>query len=109
MAAILPILKALLPHVAQIATIAIPAFTQKPEAAKVDPVVAKQIEELQSAATRNAESVHLLAEKLKQTIQGVEQGAEKIEREMAKLRSLLMISWAVSLGAVALAVLAYLK
>lgn len=108
MAVILPILKALLPHVAQIATIAIPAFTKKLEAVKGDPVVAQQIEELQTAATRNAESIHLLAEKLQQTIHGIEQGAEKIERETAKLRSLLLVSWGVSIAALILAAVAYI-
>lgn len=107
MAVILPILKALLPHVTQIAAIAIPAFTKKPETVKGDPVVAQQIEELQTAATRNAESIHLLAEKLQQTIHGIEQGAEKIERETAKVRSLLFISWGVSVSALVIAVLAH--
>lgn len=103
MAAIVPILKALLPHVAQIATVAIPAFTKKPDIAKADPVVAQQIEELQSAVTKNAESIHSLAEKLQQTIQGIEQGAEKIDREMKRLRRLLWISWTISIMALIVA------
>ena len=109
MAAIVPILKALLPHVTQIATVAIPAFTKKPAAAKLDPVVAQQIEELQTAATKNAESIHVLAEKLQETIQGIEVGAEKIQRDMAKLRTLLVISWVLTSGAIALAVFALLR
>lgn len=106
MAAIVPILKALLPHVAQIATVAIPAFTKKPGVDKVDPVVAQQIEELQSAATKNAESIHVLAEKLQLTIQGIEQGADKIQRDMAKLRTLLIFSWVLSGVAVGVAIIA---
>jgi hypothetical protein len=106
MAAIVPILKALLPHVTQIATVAIPAFTKKPDAAKLDPVVAQQIEELQAAATKNAESIHVLAEKLQQTIQGIELGAEKIQHDMAKLRTLLVISWILAGGAIAVALVA---
>jgi hypothetical protein len=109
MAAIVPILKALLPHVTQIATVAIPAFTKKPAAAKLDPVVAQQIEELQSAATKNAESINVLAEKLQETIQGIEVGAEKIQRDMAKLRTLLVISWVLTGGAIALAIVALLR
>lgn len=55
---ILPIIKAVAPYLTQITASAIPAFTSKPaETVKVDPVIAKQIEELQSAATRNSESV----------------------------------------------------
>jgi hypothetical protein len=109
MAAIVPILKALLPHVTQIATVAIPAFTKKPAAAKLDPVVAQQIEELQSAATKNAESINVLAEKLQETIQGIEVGAEKIQRDMAKLRTLLVISWVLTGGAIALAIFALIR
>lgn len=109
MAAIVPILKALLPHVTQIATVAIPAFTKKPAAAKLDPVVAQQIEELQTAATKNAESINVLAEKLQETIQGIEVGAEKIQRDMAKLRTLLVISWVLTGGAIALAVFALIR
>lgn len=109
MAAIVPILKALLPHVAQIATVAIPAFTKKPAAAKLDPVLAQQIEELQTAATKNAESINVLAEKLQQTIEGIEQGAEKIQRDMAKLRTLLVVSWVLTGGAIALATVALLR
>lgn len=109
MAAIVPILKALLPHVTQIATVAIPAFTKKPAAAKLDPVIAQQIEELQTAATKNAESINVLAEKLQETIQGIEVGAEKIQRDMAKLRTLLVISWVLTGGAIALAVFALIR
>ncbi len=109
MAAIVPILKALLPHVTQIATVAIPAFTKKPAAAKLDPVLAQQIEELQTAATKNAESIHVLAEKLQETIQGIEVGAEKIQRDMAKLRTLLVVSWVLTSGAIALAIFALLR
>lgn len=109
MAVILPIVKALLPHVAQIAAVAIPAFTKKPEEVKGNPVVAQQIEELQSAATTNNESIQLLAEKLQQTIRGIEQGAEKAEGEITKLRTLLFVSWAMSIGALIVAVLAYVN
>ncbi|MBC6905949.1 hypothetical protein DWB84_10820 [Saccharophagus sp. K07] len=105
MAAIVPILKALLPHVAQIATVAIPAFTKK-EDVKADPLIAQQIEELQAAATRNAESIHSLADKLQQTIQGIELAAEKLERDMTRMRRLLMLSWSLSAVAIIAAVVA---
>jgi hypothetical protein len=109
MAAIVPILKALLPHVTQIATVAIPAFTKKPDVVKVDPLVARQIEELQSAATKNAESIHVLADQLQLTIQGIEQGAEKLQHDLAKMKTLLIVSWILSGAAVGIAVLALVK
>ena len=97
---IFPIIKAVIPYIAQIATAAIPAFTAKPEAAKSDPVVAKQIEELQTAATQNAESIHLLAEKLKQTIQDLEEAAQNAQRQIATYK--VMIFCAVGLSAISL-------
>ena len=67
-AQILPIIKAIAPYIAQIAAAAIPAFTAKkegpkPDASDEDSVISKQIEELQSAASQNSQSLHLLAEK----------------------------------------------
>ena len=60
-APLIPILKAVAPYVAQIASIAIPAFTHRSaETGPADPVVAKQIQELQEAATHNAEAMQVL-------------------------------------------------
>ena len=97
---ILPIIKAVVPYIAQIATAAIPAFTSKPEAAKSDPVVSKQIEELQTAATQNAQSIHVLAEKLKQTIQDLEGAAQDAQRQIATYKVLIFCS--VGLSAISL-------
>ena len=44
MPAWLPLLKTTLPYVTQIVATAIPAFTSKTDASKVDPVVTRQIE-----------------------------------------------------------------
>lgn len=104
MAAIVPILKALLPHITQIAAIAIPAFTKKPSIAPVDPVVARQIEELQTAVTHNAESIQQLAEKLRQSLEGIDQGAATLQKEIARLRRLLQIAVGIALTSLLLAV-----
>lgn len=96
MAAIVPILKALLPHVTQIAAIAIPAFTKKTNTTTVDPVVAKQIEELQLAATNNAQSIQSLADKLTLTLQSIEDSAQKLERDLQRMRTQLLIAWMIS-------------
>ena len=91
----IPILKAIAPYVAQVATAAIPAFTRKPkpaEDAKSDPVVAKQIEELQEAATKNAESIHLLAENIQQAMLGLETAAADAKKQIAAYKTLLFIS-----------------
>ncbi len=94
---VLPIIKAVAPYVAQIATAAIPAFTSKPiEATKIDPVIAKQIEELQAAATQNAQSIHVLAEKLQQAIQGIEVAAQDAKKQVAAYKVMLFVALGLS-------------
>lgn len=92
---ILPILKAAAPYVAQIATAAIPAFTKR-QAAETDPVVARQIEELQGAATQNAQSIHLLAEKMQQAIDSAETAARKAKKEVAIYKAVVLLSLVLS-------------
>lgn len=94
----LPILKAVAPYLAQVATAAIPAFTAKPEAEKVDPVLTKQIEELQTATLQNAESIHLLAEKMQQAILALEEAAEEARKEVATYKTMLIVSFGLSVS-----------
>lgn len=94
---ILSIIKAVAPYVAQVATAAIPAFTSKPaETAKTDPLIAKQIEELQAAVTQNAQSIHVLAEKLQQTIQGIESAAQDAKKQVSAYKALLFTTLGLS-------------
>lgn len=102
----LPILKAVAPYLAQIATSAIPAFTSRPEAVKSDPIVAKQIEELQAAVTQNARSVHVLAEKIQQAMQEIENAAIAARKQVAAYKTMLFAS--LGLSAVSLAICVYL-
>lgn len=93
----LPIIKAVAPYVAQVAAYAIPAFTAKPEEAiKADPVLVKQIEELQKAATQNAKSIHVLAENMQQAITGFETAAEEAKKQVKTYRNLLFLSLGMS-------------
>jgi hypothetical protein len=115
MVAWVPILKTSLPFITQIVTAAIPAFTQRPEANKVDsatarpeahtvdPVTARQIEELQAAATNNAESIRLLAEKLKQTIEGIDAAALNLRRVILVIKLLASAGVIISVGAILIA------
>jgi len=104
-APLIPIIKAVAPYVAQIATVAIPAFTSRnAETGPADPVVAKQIQELQEAATHNAESVQVLADKLQQALDGMEMAARESEARFAKYRLALFASLAVSCAALLVSV-----
>lgn len=109
MAAWLPVLKAALPYVTQIVTAAIPAFTSKPDTSKADPVISKQIVELQSAATKNAESIHVLAEKLQQTIEGIDSAAVNFQKQVMIFKMLLFMSTAIAIIALVVAAWAIAK
>jgi TolA-binding protein len=102
----LPIIKAVAPYIAQVATAAIPAFTSRPEAAKTDQVVARQIQELQEAATQNAQSIHVLAEKLQQAIQSIESAGQDAQRQISTYK--LVIAGSLGLSAVSLAICIYI-
>jgi hypothetical protein len=104
MAAWLPLIKATLPYVTQIFSAALPAFTSKSSAGKPDDVTAKQIAELQNAATNNAESIKGLAAQLKQTIEGIDAAGENLERELRGLRRLAVVAAAIAVlaGCIAL-------
>ena len=109
MAAWLPALKAILPYVAQVVTVAVPVFTKKADKGRADEIVPQQIQELQAAVTRNAESLKLLADQLQQAIATIDAGAVKIEREMRTLRLLCLASMLISGVAIALAALTWIR
>lgn len=88
MAAWLPLIKTALPYVVQVLSIAVPAFTSKSDDKKIKEIIPQQITELQSAAIQNAESVKILAQQLKETIEGVDAAAVKIQQEITALRRL---------------------
>ena len=91
----LPIIKAVAPFVAEIAREAIPAFTRKP-AVESDPVLVKQIEELQEAATQNAESIRVLAEKLQLAMEGIEATAQVAQKQVATYKAMLVVALGLS-------------
>lgn len=89
------IITAVAPYVAEIAKEAIPAFTRKP-APESDPVIVKQIAELQAAATQNAESIQVLAEKLQIAMEGIEASAEMAQRQVATFKTMLIAALGLS-------------
>lgn len=104
MAAFLPVLKVALPYITQIVTATLPMFTAKSAEGKADEVIPKQIRELQSAVTQNAESVKGLALQLKETIEGLDAAATRLQQEMVFLRRLAIASVVIAAGAVGVAV-----
>lgn len=103
MAGWIPVLKASLPYVTQVVTAALPAFTSKPAPGQPEDVVPRQIAELQSAVTHNAESVKTLATQLKEAIEGIDAGAADLQRQLGGLRRLAVAALLVAIASFALA------
>ena len=107
MAVWLPVLKATLPYLTQIVAAAIPAFTSKTATGKPDEVLPRQIAELQTAVTHNAESVKALAIQLKSALEGIDAGidagAARLQHDLTRLRRLAHAAIAVSGVAIVIA------
>lgn len=101
---LIPLIKVLGPYLTTIATTAIPAFTAKPAATKTDPVLAQQIVELQDAVTKNAKSLHILAEQLQKVIASAEEASVKADRQISYYKALVVSSTIISVAAIALAI-----
>ena len=106
MAAFLPALKIALPYITQIVTATLPMFTSRPANAKSDEVVPQQIRELQAAVTHNAESVKGLATQWKDTMEGIDAAAARLQKEIVGLRRLAYGSTAIAVLACVLALFA---
>jgi sensor c-di-GMP phosphodiesterase-like protein len=97
MAAWLPLVKAALPYVAEIARAAIPAFTSRSAGDKPEELMQKQIAELQAAVTQNAESVRVLGKQLQDTIQAIDTAASAMEQERRRQNRWLALCFVLSL------------
>ena len=82
---IIPVLKAVLPHVKTIYDTAAPVFTKKHlEGAGEPGVLQQQIAELQAAAAQNAINVKELAAQLQSTVTALEQAAALAEGRLRR-------------------------
>jgi hypothetical protein len=99
---LLPAVKLILPHVADLVSAAKPVFTKRRSAEVEDPaaLVQQQIAELQVAATENATNLKALAEQLRLTVAALEQAAAAADRRMKR-------AYALSVGAGALSLIAF--
>jgi hypothetical protein len=99
----LPALKAVLPHVGTLITVAAPVFTRKSaEAANQAQLVQQQIAELQAAASQNADNIKALAGQLQDTVAALYQAAAIAEMRLR--RAYLLCAVAIALSAITLAV-----
>lgn len=101
---LIPALKAVLPHVGTIVSVALPAFTKKrADAAENQATLQQQqIAELQTAAAQNATHIRELAEQLQITVRALEQTAAMAEARQQRI--MLLSATALVLSVVALCV-----
>ena len=94
------------PYVPEIIRLARPLFTRTPpqvdnsQQLRID-VIGAQIAELQDAATQNADSIRKLATDMQKTIEVLQVGADRAERQLRRSNQLV-------LGATTVAALAFL-
>ena len=108
MAAWLPALKAILPYVSQVVTVALPVFTKMADKSKAADVIPNQIQELQAAVTRNTESLKTLADQLQKTITSIDSGAIKIENDVRTIKRLSIAAFLISVMAMVVGIAAWL-
>jgi hypothetical protein len=105
---ILPVLKAVLPHVKTIYDTAAPVFTKKKAEAVPEPTVLlqQQIAELQAAAGQNAANVKELAAQLQSTVSALEQAAALAEGRLRRVTIIAAVAAAFSVSAFFVALVA---
>ena len=107
---ILPVLKAVLPHVKTIYDTAAPVFTKKRLDGAPDPsVLQQQIAELQAAAAQNAANVKELAAQLQSTVAALEQAAALAEGRLRRVTIIAALAAAFSLSALAISLIGLLR
>ncbi|MDD4886635.1 MAG: chemotaxis protein [Thiomonas sp.] len=91
---------AALPYIESVAKLALPVFKQRKSDKEAADSLQKQIEELQTAVTHNAEHVRALAQQLQTTVSALEQAG--VQLAQAQRRQQRWAVLALALGAVAL-------
>ena len=83
---LIPALKAVLPHIGTILSVAVPVFTKKNADADANQtLLQQQITELQSAASQNALHIKELAAQLQSTVTVLEQAASIAETRLRRV------------------------
>jgi hypothetical protein len=94
---LIPALKAVLPHVGTIVSVAVPAFTKMRSTTSDNAAtLQQQIAELQAAAAQNATHIKQLAEQLQFTVKALEQAAAMAETRHRRITVLCLIAVALS-------------
>ena len=97
------------PYVPEIIRLARPLFTRTPQVdhaqqLRID-VIGAQITELQDAATQNADSIRKLATDMQKTIEVLQLGADRAQRQLQRSNQLVLV--ATTMAALAFLLAAY--
>ncbi len=107
---ILPVLKAVLPHVKTIYDTAAPVFTKRRLEGTPDlTVLQQQIAELQAAAAQNAVNVKELAAQLQSTVTALEQAAALAEGRLRRATIIAAVAVSFSVSAFFIALVAIFR
>jgi hypothetical protein len=99
---LVPALKAVLPHLGTIVSVAVPVFTKRGAPAGETQLLQQQIAELQAAATQNAQHVKALAAELQTTVGALQQAAAMAEARLRRAYALCVAAIGVSAATFAL-------
>jgi hypothetical protein len=106
---LIPALKAVLPHLGTVVSVAAPVFTKaRDEKAASQALAQQQIGELQAAVSRNAAQIRELALQLQSTVAALEQAAVVAESRLRKALAFCIAASVLSVVALGLAATAAL-
>ena len=100
---------AALPYIESVAKLALPVFKQRKSDKEAAESQQRQIEELQTAVTHNAEHVRALAQQLQTTMTALEQAGLQLAQAQRRVQRWAQLALALGAGALVLAVVALLR
>ena len=100
---------AALPYIESVAKLALPVFKQRKSDKEAAESQQRQIEELQTAVTHNAEHVRALAQQLQTTMTALEQAGIQLAQAQRRVQRWALLALALGAGALVLAVVALLR
>lgn len=94
------------PYIPEIIRLARPLFTRASPKDEETDITARQIAELQTAASQNAESIKHLATDMQRTLEALQNGTAEMEKKLNRAHTLLIIASTVAALSFCLAVYA---
>ncbi|WP_079417608.1 chemotaxis protein [Thiomonas intermedia] len=100
---------AALPYIESVAKLALPVFKQRKSDKEAAESQQRQIEELQTAVTHNAEHVRALAQQLQTTMTALEQAGMQLAHAQRRVQRWALLALALGVGALVVSAVALLR